>query len=155
MEKMTEFFLQHMWLLWIFFATAFFLLELSSGYFILMCFALGAIICTFVAACNAPFWAQMLSFFIISPIFIFLFRKRILLYFPIDIIGSIGVVSKVIPVQGHGSVKIGGDNWKAISSLDVPLQVGMAVKVIGFDGIVIKVKPVNMPYNTYIANEIQ
>ena len=57
MEKMTEFFLQHMWLLWIFFATAFFLLELSSGYFILMCFAMGAIISTFVAACNAPYWA--------------------------------------------------------------------------------------------------
>ena len=66
-------------------------------------------------------------------------------------ISYIGVVSKVIPVQGHGSVKIGGDNWKAISSLDVPLQVGMAVEVIGFDGIVIKVKPVNMPYNTYIT----
>ena len=58
------------------------------------------------------------------------------------LMGRIGVVSEIIPADGYGRVKIDGDDWKAESPVNVPLQVGMKVEVIGRDSIIINVKPV-------------
>ena len=149
---MTEFFMQHFWLLWLIVAIVCLTLEMTSGDFFLTCFAIGAMVSVLAAAFDAPFWAQVIVFALVSVMSIRLLRPRLLASLhkgkedrPSNadaLMGRIGVVSEIIPADGYGRVKIDGDDWKAESPVNVPLQVGMKVEVSGRDSIIINVKPV-------------
>lgn len=150
---MTEFFMQHFWLLWSIIAIVCLTLEMTSGDFFLTCFAVGAVASALVSLLEVPLWIQVLVFAIVSVMSIRLLRPRLLasLHNGKDdrlsnadaIIGRIGVVTELIPVDGFGRVKIDGDDWKAQAKLiKVPLQVGMKVEITGRDSIIIDVRPV-------------
>ena len=150
---MTEFFMQHFWLLWTIIAIVCLTLEMTSGDFFLTCFAVGAVASALVAAFDVPLWLQVLVFAVVSVMSIRLLRPRLLASLhngkadrPSNadaLMGRIGVVTELIPADGFGRVKIDGDDWKAqASKVKVPLQVGMKVEVTGRDSIIIDVKPV-------------
>ena len=56
------------------------------------------------------------------------------------LIGRIGKVTDAIPENGYGYVQIDGDSWKAHTPDGQSVEVGMKVKVLNMDSIIITVK---------------
>ena len=59
------------------------------------------------------------------------------------IIGRIGTVSQTIPTGGYGRVKLDGDDWKAMSTDSDPLEVGMRVRIVGRESVIVTVESVD------------
>ena len=55
--------------------------------------------------------------------------------------GQMGRVTKAIPAEGRGYVKIGGEEWVAVSAQKQPLEENARVVVTGIDGNKLIVEP--------------
>lgn len=147
------FILSHMWLLWTILAIVCLSLELTSGDFYVTCFAIGAFASAVAAAFDAALWVQVLVFAVVSAACIFFLRPRLSamlhkggherLSNTDAIIGRIGTVSQTIPVGGYGRVKLDGDDWKAMSTDPDPLEVGMRVRIVGRESVIVAVESVD------------
>ncbi|WP_294745389.1 NfeD family protein [uncultured Prevotella sp.] len=147
---MIEYLANNMWQVWAVVAVLGLILELSSGDFFIMCFAIGA--CG--AAIVSPFaniYVQLAVFVVITAISIFVVRPFALRYLHkadddrvsnVDaMIGQQGRVSETIQAGGYGRVAIGGDDWKAVSSSSDEIPVGTRVRVVKVESIIITVEP--------------
>jgi membrane protein implicated in regulation of membrane protease activity len=147
---MIEYLANNMWQVWAVVAVLGLILELSSGDFFIMCFAIGA--CG--AAIVSPFaniYVQLAVFVVITAISIFVVRPFALRYLHkadddrvsnVDaMIGQQGRVSETIQAGGYGRVAIGGDDWKAVSSSSDEIPVGTRVRVVKVERIIITVEP--------------
>ena len=147
---MIEYLANNMWQVWAVVAVLGLILELSSGDFFIMCFAIGA--CG--AAIVSPFaniYVQLAVFVVITAISIFVVRPFALRYLHkadedrvsnVDaMIGQVGRVSETIQPGGYGRVAIGGDDWKAVSASDAESPVGTRVRVVKVESIIITVEP--------------
>ena len=147
---MIEYFSQNLWQVWAIIAVVSLILELFSGDFFIMCFAIGA--CG--AAIVSPFaniYVQLAVFVVITAISIFVVRPFALRYLHkadddrvsnVDaMIGQQGRVSETIQAGGYGRVAIGGDDWKAVSSSSDEIPVGTRVRVVKVESIIITVEP--------------
>ena len=122
---MIDYLAANMWQVWAVVAVLGLILELSSGDFFIICFAIGA--CG--AAIVSPFaniYVQLAVFSIVTALSIFLVRPFALRYLhkadddrPSNadaLLGQTGFVSETIKAGGFGRVAIGGDDWKAVAA---------------------------------------
>ena len=108
-------------------------------------FAGGALVSAILAAFNAPLWLQIVAFFVVSLILLYLTRPVAVKYFNKDRVKTnveslIGrqaiVISEIDNLQGIGQVTVGGQEWSARSVKDdVQLPVGSVVVVRSVSGV--------------------
>lgn len=108
-------------------------------------FAGGALVSAILAALNAPLWLQIVAFFVVSLILLYLTRPVAVKYFNKDRVKTnveslIGrqaiVISEIDNLQGIGQVTVGGQEWSARSEKDdVQLPVGSVVVVRSVSGV--------------------
>lgn len=108
-------------------------------------FAGGALVSAILAALNAPLWLQIVAFFVVSLILLYLTRPIAVKYFNKDRVKTnveslIGrqaiVISEIDNLQGIGQVTVGGQEWSARSVKDdVQLPVGSVVVVRSVSGV--------------------
>lgn len=108
-------------------------------------FAGGALVSAILAALNAPPWLQIVAFFAVSLIMLYLTRPVAVKYFNKDRVKTnveslIGrqaiVISEIDNLQGIGQVTVGGQEWSARSVKDdVQLPVGSVVVVRSVSGV--------------------
>ena len=146
---MIDYFAANMWQVWAVVAVVGLILELSSGDFFIICFAIGAV----GAALVSPFagvYVQLVVFAVVTLLSIFLVRPVALRWLHRGekprvsnadaLLGQTGVVSETIGSGGSGRVTIGGDNWKAVAAGPDEIPQGTRVRVVGRESIVITVE---------------
>lgn len=143
-----------MWQIWLIVALAFFILELFTTGIAVICFSFGAIAACIAAPLGANFYWQvivfalvtLLSFIFIRPLLIKLFYKKGKEEVKTNadaLIGRKGIVSEAIdPATGAGRVKVDGDDWKAVSENDQPIELGARVEILKLDSVIVTVRKI-------------
>ena len=148
---MIEYLSTNLWLIWIIISIVCLILELSSGDFFILCFAIGAAVAAIIAGCGLSLTWQIIIFAIVSALSLLLVRPQLIkkLHKPNRerpsnaeaLIGQTGRVSEEIDANGFGRVAIDGDDWKARSSDGSAIEKGARVRVVKMDSIILTVKP--------------
>jgi len=149
---MIQYFTSNLWLVWVIISIVCLILELSSGDFFILCFAIGAAVSAIVAGCGASLTWQIVIFAVVSALSLLLVRPTLIkkLHKPHRerlsnaeaMLGQEGRVSEDIVAGGYGRVAIDGDDWKARSADDSAIAQGCRVRVVGMDSIIVTVEPV-------------
>lgn len=150
---MIDFLTSNLWLLWIIISIVCLILELSSGDFFILCFAIGAAASSIFAGCGLSLTWQIIIFAVVSALSLFLLRPALLrkLHQPNRerlsnaeaMVGQTGRVSEDIEANGYGRVAIDGDDWKARSADGSPISKDTRVQVLKVDSIILTVKPID------------
>ena len=150
---MIEFFTSNLWLLWMIISIVCLILELSSGDFFILCFAIGAAVSALLAGCGLSLTWQIVAFAVVSALSLLLVRPALIkkLHKPHRerlsnaeaMIGQTGRVSEDIEAHGYGRVAIDGDDWKARSADGSAISKDTRVRVVKMDSIIITVKPID------------
>lgn len=150
---MIDFLTSNLWLLWIIISIVCLILELSSGDFFILCFAIGAAASSIFAGCGLSLTWQIIIFAVVSALSLFLLRPALLrkLHQPHRerlsnaeaMVGQTGRVSEDIESNGYGRVAIDGDDWKARSADGSPISRDTRVQVLKVDSIILTVKPID------------
>ena len=150
---MIDFLTSNLWLMWIIISILCLILELSSGDFFIMCFAIGAAASSIFAGCGLSLTWQIIIFAVVSALSLLLVRPALLkkLHKPHlerlsnaeAMIGQTGRVSEPIEANGYGRVAIDGDDWKARSADGSAIAKDTRVRVVRMDSIIVTVVPVN------------
>ena len=145
---MIEYFLANMWQVWAVVAIVCLILELSSGDFFIICFSIGAVFSVIGAAVGLNIYWQLLIFAVCSLLSVLFIRPVALRYLHKNepnkpsnadaLLGRTGRVTEAIQNGGKGYVQIDGDQWRAVSTTDIP--VGTSVRVIGRESTIITVE---------------
>lgn len=145
-----DYFTQNLWQLWAVVAFMLLILELTSGDFFIICFAIASGVTSVLSLTGLPFLWQLLIFAILAVLCLFFVRPVMLKYFHRNdpdrksnadaLIGQEGRVSETIAADGHGRVAIDGDDWKAVSADGSEIGEGTKVRVVGRDSIIITVE---------------
>lgn len=146
---MLEYLSSNLWLVWTLACVFALILEVTSGTFYLMCFALGAACSIIASLLFTPLWIQVLVFAIGSALCVFGVRPFAMKYLhphhddrPSNadaLIGRTGIVIEPIGPDHSGYVKVDGDEWKAIADTALTLDNGTHVKIVSRDSIIVKV----------------
>ena len=146
---MIEYLSANMWQVWAVVAVLGLILELSSGDFFIICFAIGACGAAVVSP-FASFYVQLAVFGLITALSIYQVRPFALRYLHKDepnrvsnadaLMGRVGRVTETIEAKGYGRVAIDGDDWKAVSADEAAIPEGTRVKVVGRESIIITVE---------------
>ena len=149
---MIEYFTSNLWLIWIIISIVCLILELSSGDFFILCFAIGAAVSAIIAGCGASLTWQIIFFAVVSALSLLLVRPALLkkLHKPHKerlsnaeaMIGQEGRVSETIEAGGYGRVAIDGDDWKARSADGSAISKDTRVRVTKMDSIIVTVEPI-------------
>ncbi len=147
---MTEYFISHLWLLWLIVSILCLILEMVSSTFYILCLAVGALFACLFSFTGIPFWGQVLVFAITSLISIFAVRPFALSFLHkgedkresnVDaLIGRTGTVIEEIEAEGSGYIKVDGDEWKAVSSNGMPISKGSKVRILSMNSIIATVE---------------
>jgi len=150
---MIEYFSQNLWQVWAIIAVVSLILELFSGDFFIMCFAIGAAASLLCALCGLSLTAQIIIFSVASVLSVLFVRPVALKYFHRNdpqrasnadaLLGREGRVSQTIVAGGDGRVAIDGDDWKAVSADGSAIAQGTPVRVVGRESIIITVETIN------------
>ena len=149
MNEVIAYLTSNMWQVWAVVAVLGLILELSSGDFFIICFAIGA--CG--AAVVSPFsgiYVQLAVFAMVTALSIFQVRPFALRYLHRGeterksnadaLIGQSGMVSEAIAPGGYGRVAICGDVWKAKAVTPEAIPAGTRVRVVGRESTIITVE---------------
>ncbi len=146
---MLEYLSSNLWLIWTLVCVFALILEVTSGTFYLMCFALGAACSIIASLLVIPLWIQVLVFVISSALCVFGVRPFAVKYLhphhddrPSNadaLIGRTGIVIEPIEPNQSGYVKVDGDEWKAISDAGTTIANGSRVRIVSRDSIIVKV----------------
>ena len=149
---MIDFITSNLWLIWVIISILCLILELSSGDFFILCFAIGAAVSAIVAGCGATLTWQIILFAVVSALSLLLVRPALIrkLHKPQRerlsnaeaMIGQEGRVSENIEAGGYGRVAIDGDDWKARSADGSAIDKDVRVRVVKMDSIILTVEPV-------------
>lgn len=152
---MIQYFTSNLWLIWIIVSILCLILELSSGDFFILCFAIGAAVAALLAGCGLSLTWQIIIFAVVSALSLLLVRPALVkkLHKPHRerlsnaeaMIGQQGRVSETIEAGGFGRVAIDGDDWKAVSADGSVIGQGTRVRVVKMDSIILTVEPINNP----------
>lgn len=147
---MIDYIAANLWQLWVLVTVVCLILELTSGDFFIVCFAIGAVVTAIAAALGLGFYGQLAVFVVASVLSIFFVRPKLckLLHGkrrerPSNadaLMGRIGRVSEAIEQDGYGRVAIDGDDWKAVSADGSYMPLGQNVRVVGRESIIITVE---------------
>lgn len=149
---MIDYLSENLWLLWTLICVLALILEVSSGTFYLLCFAVGAAVAIVSSFFAIPLWAQVLVFVIFSCLCVFCVRPVVVKYLHTDrrnrksnadaLLGREGVVIESITVEKPGYVRIDGDEWRAVSKDGNNINKGAIVKVVARESIVLTVEDI-------------
>ncbi|MDO9577063.1 MAG: NfeD family protein [Candidatus Cloacimonadales bacterium] len=131
------------WMIWVAIGIICLIIEIFTPGFLFMSFGIGAIITgVLVWMTDVSIPLQILIFAIITFI-VFLFTRKISKRLISDesvptnvdaLKGKQGTVVKEIPVDGRGYVKVGGEEWSAISSKNEKIKIGKKVIIQKIEG---------------------
>ena len=148
---MIEYLSANMWQAWAVLAVLALILELSSGDFFIMCFAIGAVGAAAVSP-FAGFYVQLAVFGVVTALSIYQVRPFALRYLHRNepqrvsnadaLMGRVGRVEEAIVQGGYGRVAIDGDVWKAVSHASADIPVGAQVRVVGRESTIITVESI-------------
>jgi len=148
---MIEYISQNLWQLWAVVTVVCLILELTSGDFFILCFAIGAAVAALVSPFTG-FYLQLAIFAVVSVVCIFTVRPVALRWFHRNdpdrvsnadaLIGREGRVREAIEAGGFGRVAIDGDVWKARSVNDDAVAEGARVKVVKRESTIITVETI-------------
>ena len=149
---MIEFFSTNVWLIWVIISIICLILELSSGDFFILCFAIGSAVAAIVAALVPSVTVQIITFAVVSALSLLLVRPALIkkLHKPHKerpsnfeaMIGREGRVTEDIEAGGYGRVAVDGDDWKALSADGNAISKGTRVRIVKMDSIIATVEPV-------------
>lgn len=150
---MIEYFTSNLWLIWVIVSIVCLILELSSGDFFILCFAIGAAVAAILAGCGLSLTWQIVMFAVVSALSLLLVRPALIkkLHKPQRerlsnaeaLIGQEGRVSEMIEAGGFGRVAIDGDDWKAQSADGAAINKDVRVRVVKMESIILTVEPIN------------
>ncbi len=148
---MIEYISQNLWQFWTVIAVICLILELTSGDFFIMCFAIGGAVAAIVSPFS-NFYVQLAVFAVVSLVSIFTVRPVALKWFHRNdpdrvsnadaLLGREGFVKETIEAGGFGRVAIDGDVWKAKSADGSTVEVGSKVKVVNRESTIITVETI-------------
>ena len=136
-------------LLWTIVFFACLIIELMSGDFYFVCFALGALVSVFVAVLDVPLLYQLFVWAVASVVCLVFVRPSLVKRLhnrnerksnADALIGRTATVTETIPAEGHGYVQIDGDQWRSVSADGVEIPKGTTVTVVKRESIVLTVK---------------
>ncbi|MBQ8657272.1 MAG: NfeD family protein [Prevotella sp.] len=146
---MIEYISQNLWQLWAVVAVGCLILELTSGDFFIMCFAIGAAVTALVSPFTS-FYVQLAVLAVVSVVCLFTVRPVALRWFHRNdpdrvsnadaLLGREGRVNEAIEADGYGRVAIDGDVWKAKSVDRESIPAGTNVKVVARESTIITVE---------------
>ena len=146
---MIEYISQNLWQLWAAVAFICLILELTSGDFFIMCFAIGAAVTAAVAPFTS-FYVQLAVLAVVSVVCLFTVRPVALRWFHKNdpnrvsnadaLLGREGRVNEAIEADGYGRVAIDGDVWKAKSATGEAIAAGKNVKVVARESTIVTVE---------------
>lgn len=147
-----DYFMQHLWQLWVLISLACLILELTNGDFFIMCFAIGGVFSAIAAALGFGGIVQVIVFALFTVLSLMFVRPVALRYLHRGedkrvsnadaLLGRIGVVSEAVKEGGYGRVAIDGDDWKAVSADGMAIEKGDKVRVVGRESVIITVEGV-------------
>jgi membrane protein implicated in regulation of membrane protease activity len=150
---MIDYFTSNLWLIWVIISIVCLILELSSGDFFILCFAIGAAVAAIIAGCGLSLTWQIILFAIISILSLLLVRPALIkkLHKPNRerlsnaeaMVGQEGRVSETIEAGGYGRVAIDGDDWKALSADGSAIAKDTRVRVTKMESIILTVEPID------------
>lgn len=149
-----------MWLAWFSMAMVLFVGEMMTVGFFLFWFGLGALAAAIVAGLGGGIAYQWITFGLVSTLGVLFSRKFSLLInrsskdMELHINANIGktgvVLEDIIPDENKGIVRVGSEEWRAISNDGSLFQQGQKIKVLKIEGtklIVKDVVPKHKPLN--------
>ncbi len=146
---MIDYLTTNLWAIWTVIAIICLIIELGSGDFFVICFAIGAIASVLMSILGAPFWAQLLVFALCSVLSIIFVRPSLVRHVhdreerasnADALIGRKGKVIAAIEAEGYGYVKVDGDEWKAMSKDKSAIAEGETVRIISRESIIVCVE---------------
>ena len=134
-----------MWLVWLIIAGVLFIGEILTVGFLLLWFAIAAVVAMLVSFITTNIFIQILVFVIVSVILIIFTRPILTKYTKNDntvtnsnaIIGKIALVTEDISLlNSTGQINVDGEIWSA-KTMDPNLTIpkGSKVEIIGIDGV--------------------
>ena len=137
---MVDYLLQNMWQLWAVVAVVCLILELMAGDFFIICFSIGAVFATLMAAMGGGIWFQLGTFAVFTLVSLYWVRPFAQRYLHKGedsrvsnadaLLGRQGRVVETIKVGGYGRVQIDGDIWKALTLGEDDIPEGSNVIVV-------------------------
>lgn len=135
---------------WLILAGVFLLLEAMAPGLTVIWFAGGSLIAMILAMFDVSLTIQIVVFFVVSFILLWLFRDRALKKMnprvvktnADAVIGKHGVVRKTIKPLMPGEVFIYGKVWTATTKHEEEIKEGTEVLILGIEGVKLIVKPV-------------
>jgi membrane protein implicated in regulation of membrane protease activity len=128
-------------IIWIAIGVICMIIEIFTPGFLFLSFGLGAIVTGLITLAHIPLWAQLAVYIIITFILFINLRKISKKLFKQDIptnvnalIGKKGQVVEKIPAFGKGYVKIGGEDWPAISQNEEEIDNNQKIIVTALEG---------------------
>ncbi|MFA7057693.1 MAG: NfeD family protein [Candidatus Cloacimonadales bacterium] len=130
------------WLIWLIIGIISIIIEIFDPAVFFISFGIAGITTSLISTTGLPFWLQALIFGIISfVVFLFMRRvyERLLRNGKVEtnvyaLIGKTGIVTKTIPQDGRGEVKMGGEYWVAISQENIQIIQDEKIEVLAIDG---------------------
>ena len=149
---MIDYFSSNVWLIWVIVSIICLILELSSGDFFILCFAIGAAGGAIAAGGGASITIQIITFAVVSALSLLLVRPALIrrLHKPHNerlsnaeaMIGREGRVTEDIVAGGYGRIAVDGDDWKALSVNGAAIANGSRVRIVKMDSIIATVEPI-------------
>ncbi len=142
------------WQVWVIMAVILFIVEIFTPGFILACFGISCLVTGLISFGGVGLKWQIVTFSITTLLIFFWLRPLVLKYLfskkddvktNVDaLIGKSGLVSEKISARSQtGRVRIGGEDWKAISLGGDDIEVGQKVTVEQIEGVKVLVRRQN------------
>ena len=146
---MIDYLTSNLWLVWTLICILALILEVTSGTFYLMCFAVGAACAVITSLFPTPLWVQVVVFAVASLVCVFCVRPFVVKYVHQGhdnrvsnadaLIGSTGIVIEPIAPEKPGYVKVDGDEWRAVTEHGGTIAKGEEVVIKKRDSIIVTV----------------
>ena len=132
------------WQLWLLAALILFVLEVITPGFILACFGVGALLAILPSLFGGSWLVQVLFFCGGSLLSLWLLKPLMARWFATREAktGMEALIGRPAGEQG-GRIAVDGDSWRATTKSTAPLKAGSTVRIIGYDGLILHVEPLN------------
>lgn len=139
------------WHYWVIAGIVLLIAEIFTIEFLLASFSVGAFAAAVAAYFDVPMWGQYLVFACVSFLVFFALRPFVMraLYksssqVAIGTAAMIGreatVIEQLDQKSGHGRVRIGGEEWRAVTDEATTLKEGALVTIVAVEGATLRVK---------------
>jgi len=131
-------------LTWVIVGLLFFAIEMATPSFFIICFGLGALAASLMAALGFSLYVQLGVFLVVTVICLAGLRKFGKLTLTgretktnyNALVGKTGIVTREIaPEKDFGRVSVQGEDWAAVAETSTQLEVGARVKVLAVSGV--------------------